>query len=262
MRKKKKTSRNTLLAAVFLSLIAGIILLSGVLKIFLIVKNSKFGQEGGFSIFVTNKKQNKIITFRKDRNTISVLSIKGKTGDIYKFVEVPIDGILQEEKIGIEDSPSEIVSEIALKTLKAKGDINILDAARMLIMVKFISPGDIIEKEIDVNYSEAQRDSILTSIFSDPIIEEEEVEIEVINDTEKQGVGNRLARLISNMGGSVVLVSTGDGTSDSAIYSDSDSYTVKRLSQVLNFPIVKGKMSKIAEVTVLVGKNFDRLSKY
>ncbi|OGH42240.1 MAG: hypothetical protein A3H79_02545 [Candidatus Levybacteria bacterium RIFCSPLOWO2_02_FULL_36_8b] len=262
MRKKKKSGKNTSLAIIFLFLILGTIALSFLVKVFFVVKSSRFGQGNNYSIFIKNKENNKILTFDKNRNSITLLSIQGRVDNIYKFAEVPLDSTSEGESIDFSSSPFQIILDAAFRVGNKNSNLNAFDAIRMLLMARLISPGNVFEKEISKGYPETQRDGISVPIFSDTQIEKEREEIEVVNGTEESGVGNRYARLISNMGGSVVLVSTGTGSRESVIYSEKNSYTAKRLSQVLNFPIVKGKMSKFAEITVVIGDNHNKLSKY
>lgn len=260
--RKKKSGKNTLLAIIFFILIICAILASVLINILLVVKSSKFGIGPTFSIFVSNGKQNEILTFHKDKNSISVFRIDDRVGDIYKFAEVPIEAVYYSDNLNLSQSDSRLTSDIFFGITQSKNNLNTLDALRSFIMVKTVSPKDIREKEIPKSFSEAQRDEMLSSLFADSKITREGLTIQIINTTGEQGVGNRLARIVSNIGGNIVLVSSGAEDIKSAVYSSRASYTGRRLTEVLNFPSIKGKIGGISDITVVIGNDYKNLSKY
>ncbi len=260
--RKKKSGKNTLLAIFFFILIICAILASILINVLLVVKSSKFGIGPTFSIFVSNGRQNEILTFHKDKNSISVFKIGDRVGDIYKFAEVPIEALYYSDSLDFAQPVSKLTSDIFFKISITKNNLNTLDALRSFLMAKTVSPNDIREKEIPKSLTDAQRDEIFSSLFQDDKITQEGITIQIINNTKEQGTGNRFARIVSNIGGNVVLVSTGAENIKSGIYSSKTSYTSRRLSEVLNFPGIKGKMGGIADITVVIGNDYGNLSKY
>ena len=262
MRKKKKDGKNTTPAIIFFSLIICAILASVLINALLIIKSSKFGSGPTFSIFISNNKQNEIVTFHKDSNSISVLKIDERVGDVHKFAEVPLDAVYYSSNLDLGKSVAGLTSDVFFKITTSQNNLNTYDGLRIFLMAKTVSPKDIKTKEIVRNLQESQRDEIFTSIFQDSRISEEGKTVQIINNTDEQGVGNRFSRIISNIGGNVILVSTGEEKAKSSIYSSEDSYSEKRLSEVLNFPIVKSKFGGIADITVIIGEDYNSLSKY
>lgn len=260
--RKKKSGKNTLLAIIFFLLIICAILASVLINVLLVVKSSRFGVGPTFSIFVSNGRQNEIITFHKDKNSISVFKIGDGVGDIYKFAEVPVEAIYYSDHLNLSQPVSKLTSDIFFGITQSKNNLNSLDALRSFIMAKTVSPKDIREKEIPKSLTEAQRDEIFSSIFQDEKITQEGITIQIINTTREQGIGNRFSRVVSNIGGNVVLVYTGAENIKSGIYSSKTTYTSNRLSEVLNFPGIKGKMGGIADITVVIGSDYGNLSKY
>lgn len=262
MRKKKKSGKSTSLAIIFFVLIICAIFASVLINVLLILKNSKFGIGPTYSIFVSNNKQNEIISFHKDTNSISVLKIDDRVGDVFKFSEVPVEAIYYSSDLDLNLPVSNLTSDIFFKITQAKNNLNTYDGLRVFLMAKTTPPKNISEKEIPKNLSESQRDEISSSIFADPKILQEGITIQIINNTKEQGVGNRISRIVSNLGGNIVLVSTGQKDSKSGVYSNTETYTAKRFSEVLKFPRIKGRISGIADITILIGNDYKKLSEY
>ncbi|MEK6852560.1 MAG: hypothetical protein AABX59_01645 [Nanoarchaeota archaeon] len=189
--RKKKSGKNTLLAIIFFILIICAILASVLINVLLVVKSSMFGIGPTFSIFVSNGRQNEILTFHKDQNSISVFRIDDRVGDIYKFVEVPIEAIYYSDNLNLSQSASRLTSDIFFKISITKNNLNTLDGLRSFLMAKTVSPKDIREKEIPKSLTDAQRDEIFSSLFQDEKITREGITIQIINNTQEQGIGNR-----------------------------------------------------------------------
>ena len=69
-------------------------------------------------------------------------------------------------------------------------------------------------------------------------------------------MGNKIARLIGNLGGNVILVDSSKETeSKSKIVYKNDSYTVRKISKILGVPAEKKEMNSISDVIVIIGKD-------
>ena len=98
---------------------------------------------------------------------------------------------------------------------------------------------------------------MVSSFFTDQQIALEKKRIQIINGTDITGAGNRLANVISNMGGDVVIVLTSDKEEpvSKIIYSGNKSYTVEKLSSLLNFSNAKTNETFLANVIIILGKD-------
>ncbi len=84
-------------------------------------------------------------------------------------------------------------------------------------------------------------DRIISQFFADEMIKKEDLTIAVLNKTEKIGLANKAAKLISNIGGLVInigaQVKNVDKKDNCEIKSEKkykNSYTVKKLSKIFN----------------------------
>ncbi|KKQ29054.1 MAG: hypothetical protein US43_C0009G0001, partial [Candidatus Levybacteria bacterium GW2011_GWA1_37_16] len=94
-------------------------------------------------------------------------------------------------------------------------------------------------------------------LASDTSIEKDHQTIRIINGTEVIGLGNRLARLITNMGGDVIIVATSDSLikKSSILYIDKKTYTVERLQKVLGYEVAKEENNAISDITIVIGED-------
>jgi hypothetical protein len=99
--------------------------------------------------------------------------------------------------------------------------------------------------------------SFASSFFVDSAIANEKTTIEIINATSVYGLANRLAVLIANMGGDVVLVSSSDSVQNNSqiLYSGDLDYTIQKLSSFLEIKPVKSSQEDISDVTIILGKD-------
>lgn len=262
MKKKKAPGKSTPLALFFLAILCGIIVFSFVVKFFFIVSEGKFNSGNTFSIFVSNGVQNQLIVFDNENGTITKLKVSERTGDPNKTLEVPIEALYFKEDMDLNKSLPDLLSDLFLGIAITKNNLNPADGFRSYLSSRFSSPKNISEKEVSIKTPETQRDQELSSIFSDKKILDEGYGIDVINGTSEGGIGGRISRLASNIGGNVLLVGSEENVKNSAIYADKDSYTAKRLSGILNFPIKKGRISKIAEISIVIGEDYRDITKY
>lgn len=123
-----------------------------------------------------------------------------------------------------------------------------------------VSDTNVSFEKIQLPLDDHALDTILSRIFTDSIIEEENQDIEIINSTEVSGLANRLARLITNMGGNVVSITTSKNPSNTSkiLVSNKKKYTSERLHAILGFGVEEGQTQAIADVIIVIGK--DKLS--
>ncbi|OGH15645.1 MAG: hypothetical protein A3C97_02155 [Candidatus Levybacteria bacterium RIFCSPHIGHO2_02_FULL_37_11] len=262
-RKKKDQGKSTRIGIYFFVFILGVVLISLLFKGLLIVKNSKFQDDSRFNFLISNNKTNKIISFLPQNHSVSVLKVEGKVENINKLLEVPIDGEVRSSSLDLEKPVSSIVSDVFFGFKNIKTNFTVLDLFRIFLFTKTASPGNF-TKNVSANLDEAALDKISSLLFSDPKIADENLSVGIINATEEYGVGNRLARLISNISGNVVLVSTSPRQEDKSVilYSGRKTHTIERLGKLLGFEVMENKSQGLADVTIRIGKDYKNLSSF
>jgi len=259
-KKKSAAKRNNLdIALMFLGIFLFLFFVSLVIKLVIVFQNSKFDGSHRFTIAVSEKGSTKIISFSPQEKSISILTVDGKINEnIRKFLAVPIDDYIVSDKISI--SRTNIASNLLGSILdlnKLHSKLTSIDILRLSYFTKFVSLTSVYEKRISADLDEQTRELLVSSFFLDQQISMEKKRIQIINGTDITGAGNRLAAVISNMGGDVVIVSTSDRDEkiSKIIYSGNKSYTVDKLSSVLSFPSEKSMEISLADVIIILGKD-------
>lgn len=246
MRKNKKTQpRNLKMAGWFSLAVVTLIILSGILKFIILVEESRFNGNH-FTLEIANK--NEFISFSPKDSSINILKVEGS--DVAKKLEIPVDSKV--------DSKDEFTKENLSKNLlllSLKGKLNFLDSVKLSFFSTSVKDNSFNEASISLFKDKSKVQSILTSTFSDSAITEEKQSIEIINSADVPGLGNRLANYITNMGGNVILVTTGDIKDKSEIKYLDKTYTLSRISRLLGFVISKGDKKGLGDITIIIGKD-------
>ncbi len=254
---RKKEGKNLKLAGLFVLLVLGLIILSLLLKVFFIFKNSKFDAEHRFVVAVMNNGKLNMVSFSPQNKSISILKVENKIkrDDISKTLEVPVDAIIESK----QELNKNNVSNILLKTFLPFGNsvnkLNIVDAFRLFLFSRGVPLNSVYQREFSNELNDAQKETILSLTFTDPTIYQENLSIQVINATNVSGLGTRLANFITNIGGNVILVSTQDKESKMSkiIYYQKPSYTVTKLSSYFGFPLEKSEQKEVSDVIIIIG---------
>lgn len=269
-RRKKNSGKNNLKTAfIFFILVFALIVLSSLFKLAALIKNSRFDANHSFNVitYSTQKGQNaqknlRVISFSPQNQSISVLRLltNTKPAQIGRILKVPIDGT-----IGILNQDEENIKAMFQNTLlnykDVKTNLTIIDMARLWFFTKGVPEQSIVVKEFflleEENLKDEVIDRISSKLFLDMTFSAEKVSIQIINGTGVLGLGNRLGRLISNIGGNVVAVSTSKsdfGTSE-ILYSNKNTYTLQRLSRVLGFKRAQTKGVEFSDIIIKIGKD-------
>lgn len=249
---RKKSDGNLKFAAVFFVFIGALIVLSLFFRGIFFLKESKFDGSSHFTLEVQNEPRTnevQIISFSPKSSTIRILSLENLDP---KSLEIPIDAKIDST---FSFSPQNIRSSLFKMVLdfKDQKEVNVVDIMRLFLFSQTIKDSAISGKNIDDHTDKVNIDSITSTFFIDPAIIEEKLNIEIINSTNVFGLGNRLANYVSNMGGNVILVSTGDDNEMSKIEFVKDSYTVKKLSSILNFKSIGIQRKSLPDVIITIG---------
>ncbi|RJQ36581.1 LytR family transcriptional regulator [Candidatus Microgenomates bacterium] len=276
-RKKKNIVNNNLkIAITFCVLVFFLIIISLFFKVAAIFQNSRFDGAHSFNLVIYDQKnalkRNEVISFSPDKEEIAILDLVGdiKYTEVGKTLEIPVDGLIGVEnedfyQIGKGKALDKFFGEIVFRKKNIKTDLTIIDLAKLWFFTRSVPEGMIGYKQFSINSndlesSESLIDKIANQYFNDNSIFQEKYSIQIVNGTDVFGFGNRLARLVTNIGGNVVSVSSSDKVLENSeiIYSGNNSYTAKRLNKILNFKISKAKDLQSMDIIIKIGK--DKLS--
>jgi hypothetical protein len=256
MKRKKETHSNLKLAGVFIIFVLGLILLSLVVKFVLIVNSSRFDGAHNFIVNFRGEGKSKIVAFSPQNKSFSILNLTTSDENIAKVFEIPVDGQIIYKNLDKDKIPS-IILHSMLSLGKPLKDLTILDALRLFIFSETVPESNIKDKELTANLNDAQKSTLIALSFTDPSIYQENQTIQIINATDVIGIGGRLATLISNIGGNVVLISTSDKviSNSEIVYYGKKSYTIEKLSKYLNIISRETNNRGVADVIITIGKD-------
>jgi hypothetical protein len=264
MPKKKEKKDNLRLAAVFTFLVLGLIFLSLIVKLAFLIRDSKFDGNHKFNVVFSGDNETDVVSFSPGSRSISILKLPGLNQDLPLLLQVPIDGVIKVKGNLNIKSISSILIKSNLPFGNSINKLTSIDLLRLSLFARAIPSNALYERELSQGLSQSQKETIISLTFTDPDIYQENQSIEVINATEINGLGARLASFITNIGGNVILVSSSDKPIDKSkiIYYGEETYTINKLSSALNIPKEKNDKKRIADVIIIIGKDISLKSKF
>lgn len=278
--KSKESAQHTKtlpFAYAFLALIVLCILLSGIVKVSQIFLQSKFDPNHRFSLALYSPQEKKavLLSFAPETHTVSVFSVSRLNSTsptaIAATLKAPVEGYVNLASFGKDTREtllhpdvdvSSALQSIMLRLPLLKTNLTIVDFARLFFFAKGVSAHEVQRREFVLpkkpsSITDGNIDTMLELLFTDSSLSADKQSIAIVNGTDIVGYGTRLARLISNMGGNVISVSSADNNilSSRILYSGENTYTLQKLAKILNFPILASKKQGIADITIEIGKN-------
>ncbi len=253
-KKLNNLNHNLRLAVFFILFVLFFASVSIAFKIFFLVKESSFDGKHNFNVELTDATNINVISFSPGDKSISVLETdpKIKTNNIGALLKLPIDARINlTAEFDSNHIPQALIKSSYVFSKKLER-MTVLDALRLAFFASVRGNS----LEVQKLSQESINSQTLISNFKDPAIKAEKKAIEIVNATEVFGLGSRLATLVTNIGGDVILVTTRQNEKKSkVIYYGKESYTVERLGQYLDFPIEKTQHKSVADVIIIIGEN-------
>ena len=267
MRKKRKLRKgnNTKVAIIFIAFVAFIVSASLVFKFIYILSQSKFDDSKKFTLAVSNKKAQEVILFSPGSAKVTAISssltILKLENDIAipasQFLAIPVDGFVRSEILDLNQKIETLLAKMILNYKKMQTNLTMVDLIKLFVFAKRLPERETNVKNIPKDISIGEIDSMVTRLVNDEQIEKDSKTIQIINGTNVAGLGNRLARLVTNIGGDVIIVATANRPQkySEITYIDDKSYTAERLGEILGFRTIKVSDRKIADITIIIGED-------
>lgn len=265
MSKKNERSNNMQLAGLFVLVVIGLIILSSIFKVIFLVKDSRFDGAHKFNVEFIGKDNVSLVSFSPQGKTISIVKMEKDAEDEYsKSFGIIVDGKIELEN----DLSTKNISSTLLKSAFPFGNsvknLTVIDLTRLFLFSRTVSKNSIYERNILNQYNDVQKSTVISLSFTDPQVYQENQSIEIINATNVFGLGGRLANLVTNLGGNVILVTSEkkEINNSKISYTGEKTYTIKRLSEYLSFPLEKIDKKGIADVIIIIGKDQSETDKF
>lgn len=253
-RKLSEGERSTGIALLFFIFCALLIGVSLLVKLTLVFLSAKF--DGSHQVILEVQSaptEASLVALSPDNQTASVLHISSSSGgDFGKYLGIPVDmKVTADPTLALSD-----LGQYILFHLNKKDTLNMIDRVRIFLYTSQLKATDISQKAITLNDHSGAFDSIIPELFNDHTLYSENVTIAIVNGTGVVGLGNAAARVVSDLGGNVISVSTGNITSvSSLVYHGQQSYTTKRLADIFHAKIHQTTSTMLSDIVITIGEN-------
>jgi len=254
--KRKKTSegKSISLAFTFCLIIFVILFLYFGWKVIKVLSLSHFDSKHAYILEVDSPTQKEAITFLPDARVINILHVENMTSgsSLSAFLSVPIDAAVQSQETSLPELLKKQIFTLG------KGGLPLVDAIKLWIYTHSIQQGNITNYALIAPSSQETLDVTVPKVFTDRVFYQEAATIAVINASGISGIGNKFAKYLTNIGGNVIMVNTGDSVQDATMleYIGDDTYSVQKLERILQIRAKKlDKKNTLADITVTVGKD-------
>ena len=237
-----------------------VILISLVIRGVLLFQQNVFDPAHHFTLAVTQQGIVKeIVSFNPQIPSISVLKIQDKQipyATLAKDYGITSDGYVQ------VDDPSPINADITalmwfgvLHTATLQSNLTIFDTVRLFLLSKNVATNNEVTSDITLHNQNTQTNTEIIQALTDPDISSESISIQIINASNITGMGQRLGKVLTNMGANVVDVSSSQTVQKKTTmaYFGDQSFTLEHLQHLLQVSPKKLTTQPIANIVITIG---------
>lgn len=260
----RENSQNLSYIKVFLIVVAIAAIVSLSYRTFLMFKNSSFKYDT-FNLLVISdhaylahidRSEEKVVVLK----FMSLPSNFPKQNKISQSLTIgaPVDGVISVGKNSGLDLDANFMNRAMTTRLLTNiaryrfEGVNDLDIVKIFLVVNHAQSGSrkalIVDKPSDTALERYD--------LSDKQIFNQKISIQVTNSTEIDGLGSKVSTMLKNAGYNVV--STNNGTDKVSIIKSGDlnGESVRRLKEIFNTAVTPANNNSIADVVVVLGKDF------
>lgn len=290
-KKQSVQSHNLRLVGIFCAIVFFLIIVSFAVRIFTLFQSSLYDGSHRFTLAIypqelglEHKSQIPVRVVSLDPVTKSMTLVTIKPAHLLhenkypmdkvgSYLKVPIDGYIELKDKKNEDPAlwkttdiqtpkqfAQFIKDVMFHQRSYHSDITFIDFVRMYMFSNSLSSNSLTQLQIEEKYDDLLLDKKLEDLFIDDTLLSEKKSIEIINGTNILGLGNRLARVISTIGGNVVSVKTSvDAVENTQVeYVGEPSYTIEKLGNYLKVTPLQTEKRQIADVIITIGSDNEK----
>lgn len=260
-----KHSLRTLL--LFCSIVGFLIIGSLVVRTIQLVQTSQYNGENRITLaFVHENTDLTLISFDPKAKALSRLEVEGvyNIEDAKRAVGVFTDATVTLSQDYTPDKSFPSYLRASLFPSGVRSDLSSFDTVRLLLATQGLNTSEIKSEVIRLPLDRVLIDAITQELFFDTAMSEENSAIEIVNGTDTAGLGSRLERAISTMGGTVISVKNADKLEEvsSIRYYGDKTYTVERLEKILDMPSQFKEGRGLSDIIITVGEDKEETFSY
>lgn len=249
---------------VYFALVLSLIITAFIFRAISVINNSKFDGENRFTVALADKGVLKgIISFEPSTSSLSILKIRP---DFIVRVDqmnarlglIPDGYIISDSLPDLDNSVPAVIQSLFWQLHTSKKNITAYDIFQLWLYSTKIPSSTINAREIGKNVSASDIDKNIALLFPDERIAGENLSLQIINAAGVTGLGARLERVLTNMGGNIVSIQTAPETSAASTISyfdQEDSYSLTKIKKLLQFKLEKLTEQGIADIVITIGED-------
>lgn len=237
-----------------------VICISLVIKGFFIYQQSRFDPSHDFILAVGEPKEIRdVIAFHPEVPSIAILQLQDTSisiGSLAKDYGIPTYGyIFLPDNQAITTDVTAFMWESLLHTTDWSSNLTAIDKIRLLLLAKSVVTNNKSVDQISLLNQTPDTGTAITTALTDQDISSENITIQVINATNVTGFGERLGRVLTNLGADVVDVSSAQNNQvkSTITYYGNGSYTLDWLQKFFGVKATKQSNQTIANIVVTIG---------
>jgi len=259
MRKKRKAvTSNTKIAIAFFAFLALLIIISLIFKLTVVLRNGQFDSSRPFVFSITNGKNVEVVSLSPNPKRIAIFKFDSSISpaETGRALEIPIDGNISSNWLDLNWKINSLLLKSATGYNDLKTNLTIVDLLRIIMFAKS-TPESSISIIVVTDKNEEILNQNISYLMNDISIVKDDQTIQIINATTVSGLGNKLARLITNIGGNVIIVATETSRKKRSkiLYFDKKTYTVERLQRILGYETTEHTGNRMADIVIIIGED-------
>lgn len=272
MREKKDTkkSRSLRTLVIYGAFVFALIFLSFTIRVFYLIEQSKFDGQHRFTIVIGQDlpagRQGSpvigLISFEPVTSSLSLLIFpKNSNLSFYnlnrKFGVVPDGYIKSRNNLSLRDTIPSMLQSFIFHPNGISTNINFYDLSRLYLYANKVPVGSVKVEDVSISSDDRDFNKDASLLLTDNAISTENVSVQIVNAAGQSGLGSRLERVISNLGGNVVSVKTAlvNEPISKIQYYGAETYTLKKLERLLRIKKEALDKEDIAEIVIIIGED-------
>lgn len=265
MRKKKakKKSNSFKMLVLYGAIVFCLILVSLTIRVFSLIKESKFDGQHRFTLAIGGEKQLfGLISFEPVTSSLSLLTFSRDSNLSFsnfnsKMGVVPDGYIKTRYNLAKGETIPSILQSFIIQLNAISTNINFYDLLRLYLYANKLPNSTVIVEELSLSSDPRVINKTLSFLLADSVIAAENVSVQIVNAAGESGLGGRLERVITNLGGNVVFVKTAlahEPVSKIKYYGN-ETYTLQKLERLLNKKSEILDREAIAKIVIIIGED-------
>lgn len=254
---QKQKKRSIYQAVLFLAFFLLVITVATIIRLTILFTHASFDNVHRFTLgIIQSATAAQIVSFSPETQSISFVDIAGKNNayELGKNLEVPVDSYVDDAGIKNGNISGFLTSILfRLDTLRHEG-INQADVYKLLLFARGVKSSSVIYDHFHLPLDDVSS-LRMQPLFVDHSIFQSGETIAIVNVSNMPGKGTALAKVLANIGGNVIAVSSGSPEAASGIYyKGKPTYTVEKIQKLLRMPLHKDA-PPISDILIKIGKD-------